>query len=67
MISSTVKRCLEAFGMLKKELFFSLLFVVEALRKLLPSAVKCAVKPSSPTASHCTVLNVANNIEVECF
>jgi len=67
MVSSAVKRCLEAFGMLKKELFSSLLFAVETLRKLLSNAVKCAVKPSTLTASHCAVLNVANNIEVESF
>jgi len=62
-----VKGCLEAFGMLKKELFSSLRFALETLRKLLSSTVKCAVKPSTLTASHCAVLNVADNIEVECF
>ncbi len=66
-ISLAAKRCLQAFRMLKKELFSSLLFVVETLRKLLSNAVKCAVKTSTLTASHCTVLNVADNIEVECF
>jgi len=67
MVSSAVKRCLEAFGMLKKELFSSLLFAVETLRKLLSSVVKCVAKPSTLTASHCAVLNVADNVEVECF
>ena len=67
MISSAVKKCLLAFGMLKKELFFSLLFAVETLRKLLSSAIKCVVEPSTLTASHCVVLNVADNVEVECF
>ena len=67
MTSSAEKRRLEASGMLKKEPFSSLLFAVETLRKLLSSAVKCVAKPSTLTASHCTVLNVANNLEVECF
>lgn len=53
--------------MLKKELFFSLLFVVETLRNLLSSAVKCVVEPSTLTASHCMVFNIANSIEVEYF
>lgn len=67
MISLSVKRCLMAFGMLKKELFSSLLFALGTLRKLLSSAVKCAVKTSTLTASHCTVSNVANSIEVKWF
>ena len=67
MISLAVKRCLDAFGMLKKELFSSLLFVAETLRKLLSSAVKCVVEPSTLTASYCIVFNIPNIIKVEYF
>jgi len=62
-----VKGCLEVFGMLKKELFFSLLFALETLRKLLPSGIKCAVKSSTLTASHCVVFNIVNIIRMESF
>ncbi|MDH5782079.1 MAG: hypothetical protein OEZ35_00210 [Candidatus Bathyarchaeota archaeon] len=67
MISSAEKRRLEPSGMLKKELFSSLLFAVETLRKLLSSAVKCVAKPSTLTASHYMVFNIVNSIRVESF
>ena len=67
MTSLAVRECLEAFGMLKKELFSSLIFAVETLRKLLSSGIKYAIKTSTLTASHCSGLDVADSMEVECF
>ena len=67
MINLAVKRCLEAFGMLTKEPFFSLLFAVEALPMVIISAVKSAGKTSTLTASHCIVFNIADIVEVESF
>ena len=67
MAYSAERMCLEAFGMLKKELFFSPLFAVETLRKLLSIVVKCVPKTSALTASRCSGLNVADSIEVGPF
>ena len=67
MSGSAVRRCLEVFGMLRKEPFSSLLFAVETLLKLLPSTAKCVAKPSTLTASHYMVFNIVNSIRVESF
>ena len=53
--------------MLKNKLSYSLLSALETLCKLLSSATICVIETPTLTVSHCSGLNVADSMEVECF